>query len=457
MKLSISKEKFLIFIEWFVILQPLLDFLTSLSVRFISFPLTIGMIFRILFVGMIGIYFLLFYSGKFKKHLLGFYIAVCGYGVVNISFNALTHGFSTIMENSKMFFKMYYFVFVLLFFYALYQEYGFVIKNKFLAIVFVEYTASIFLSAITNTSFVTYSYGEGYCGWFYAANEVGAIVSILAIIALIYAITSKSILLKLSVAFLTAFVAVYIGTKVPFLSCVGAVALLLVFFGLRFIIKKDKKDGKISLQLISVLLITVLLFQLNSPMKINGSTMAGEHYESHVTDKLEQDDENEEDINDDSFSGFDKDSVAYKAFLMANWILSNRLVITAPAFESFGESSVLHKLVGMGYIFKTVGGKTYDKLIEMDFVALIINHGFLGTLLYLIPIMYLAVICIKKFFAQIKSFFSMKKQIAYIYSILIALGCAVLAGHVLIAPSVSIYLAIIIIKLYASLNKKTEE
>lgn len=453
MKLPISKEKFLIFIEWFVILQPLLDFLTSLSVRFISFPLTIGMILRILFVGMIGIYFLMFYSGKFKKLLLGFYVAVCGYGFISISFGAFINGFSTVMENGKMFFKMYYFVFVLLFFYALYQEYGFVIKNKFLTIVFLEYTISIFISAITNTSFVTYSYGDGYCGWFYAGNEVGAIISVLAIVAILYATTSKNILLKLSVAFLTAFVAVYIGTKVPFIACVGAVVALLLFCGLNFIIKKEKQDGKIALQLISVLLITVLLFQLNSPIKNNSSTMMGEHYESHVTDKLEQEDG---DIIEDSITNLDKDTFAYKAFLVANWILSDRLVITLPAFESFGESSVLHKLVGMGYIFKTPDGEIYDKLIEMDFIALIIYHGFIGTLLYLAPIIYLAVICIKKFFSQIKGFFSMKKQVAYIYAILIALGCAVLAGHVLIAPSVSIYLAIIIIKLLATLDKKTE-
>lgn len=451
MKSSISSEKFLLSIKWFVILQPLLDMITSISVRFISFPLTIGMVFRILFVALIGIYLLVFFKNKTKKYLLGLYIIICIYGGFNIFNNALQFGKMTVLENCKMFFKMYYFIFVLLFFYALFKDYGFYIKNKILTIVFLEYTASIFISAITNTSFVTYNYAKGYCGWFYAGNEVGAIISILSIVSLIYSVNSKNYILKIAVGFLTAFSAVYVGTKVPFLACLGAIVTLLLFFAVKGIIKKDKISTKNCLYLFSFLLITILLFEMNSPVKINNSTMTNEHYETHVTERLENKDKDKEKdiiINDPTIN----EIYNSKAFIVANWILSDRLISISPAIVSYIKSSALQKCLGMGYIFKTFTGETYDLLIEMDFIALLINHGIVGLILYLIPIFYLAIQCIKKFFSNIKRFFDMEEETAYIYSIIIAIGCAFLAGHVLTAPSVSIYFAIIIVNLYAKLN-----
>ncbi len=445
------EKRFLKLIEWFIILQPVIDFLTSLTARFINTTFTVGIVTRFLFVAFIGIYFLFIYNGIHKKWLLGYYIATSLYGVLNIGINALNYGASTVMENGKMFFKMYYFIYVLLFFYALYRKYGFTVKAKFLSIVFIEYTASIFISAITDTSFVTYEYGEGYCGWFYAGNEVGAIVSILAAIALIYAFSSKSIILKLCVGFLTAFASVYIGTKVPFFACIGAVVVLGAIFAVKFISKKEKNDGKILIQAVAILLITVILFQFNSPIKRNNSTMMGEHFDSHVSDKL--DDPDEEVL----FEGVSNDSPLYKAFLMANWLLSNRLIMIAPAFDSFLRSDAMQMLTGLGYRFDTSNGGTFKDLIEMDFLALLINHGILGSIIYLLPVIYFAVICLKKFFKKFKQFFQMERELVCFYSILIALGCAFLAGHVFVAPAVSIYFAIIIIKVFALLEKNENE
>lgn len=444
------EKRFLTFIEWFIILQPVIDFLTSIMVRFVDTPLTIGIVTRILFVGFIGIYFLFIYKDVHKKWLLGYYILTCVYGGINIGVNALNYGFGTVIENSKMFFKMYYFVYVLLFFYALYRKYGFTVKAKFLSIVFIEYAASIFISAITDTSFVTYEYGEGYCGWFYAGNEVGAVISILAAIALIYAISSKKLWLIAVIGFLTAFASVYIGTKVPFIACVGAMAALFVIYAVKFLTKKDKTDLKAFCSIVAILLVTVLLFQLNSPVKRNNSTMVGEHFDTHVTDKLEEPEDDTQ-----LLGGIDNDSPFYKAFLMANWLLSDRLIMIAPAFDSFLRSELVQKGVGLGYVFTTANGSNFKNLIEMDFLALTINHGIIGSIIFLLPILYFAVICLKSFFKRFKQFFQMEKQLVCFYSILIALGCAFLAGHVFVAPSVSIYFAIVIIKAYSLLDKNS--
>ncbi len=528
------EKKLIKFIEWFIILQPVLDVLTSITVRYTETSLTIGMITRMFFAGFVAIYIFFIYDGAYRKTLSIFLAAVCAYGVASLMVSAYYNGFGTIIENFKMFFKMYYFLFALIFFFALYLKYRYTVKNWILAAVFLEYTSSIFLSAVTNTSFVTYDYARGYCGWFYAGNEVGAIISVLAIVALIVAMKSKNIPLKIATSVLLSFASVYVGTKVPFMACTGAVVVLAILMGVRALIGKDRTAlGNFVYALCSLVLI-VVLFYCNSPMKYNSNVMLGEHYDSHITDKLQGGSDSTDSSvqtgtpstggtsapstdsvttppstdgvttapstdsvttppSTDSVTTApstdsvttppsdsttvspstdsvttpstapvappatgDPDGFAHKMFLVANWLLSNRLIMIEPAFVAYTESSTLQQLFGMGYYFSTSQG-VYDNLIEMDFIALVINHGIIGCLLYMLPLAFFAIFCIKYFFKNIRKFFSMTWEVGYIYSILIALGCAFLAGHVLVAPAVSIYLAVIIVNLYAALDPKRDE
>ena len=105
----------------------------------------------------------------------------------------------------------------------------------------------------------------------------------------------------------------------------------------------------------------------------------------------------------------------------------------------------------MGYHFETFDGEVFIQHIEMDFIAIFINYGILGLLIHITVLGIFAVICIKKFFKKIKSILCMENEITYIYSILITLFVAFLAGHTLVAPAVSIYLAVAIVNLYSLL------
>lgn len=458
-----KNKMFEMFINVFVILQPFFDILTSLMVRNSGSSLTVGMLVRALFVCFAAIYILFFYDGKHKKLISCYFVGTGAYGIVNIALSAYYNGTGTIVENGKMFFKMYYFVFVLLFFYAIYQKNKYVVKDWVLSLVFATYTGSILLSAITNTSFVTYLYAKGYCGWFYAGNEVGAIVSILAMVAFIYSVSSKNIIVKIALPVLLCFAGVYIGTKVPFLACTGVIVLTLILSGLTSFIKTDKNSIKTFASSICVLLVMVILFFANSPVKQNNNVMMNEHFDSHVTEKLESDEnedvssivsdpENSASSNNEDEK--DNDDKPNKLFLVANWLLSDRLVMSKPAFNEYTNGTTLQKLFGLGYAFKT-GAGIYSNQIEMDYFALLINHGIIGFLIHLVPVIIFAFICVKHFFKNIKNFFSMGTEIGYIYSILIALCCAFIAGHVLVSPSVSIYLAILIIKLFAALESNS--
>jgi hypothetical protein len=140
-------------------------------------------------------------------------------------------------------------------------------------------------------------------------------------------------------------------------------------------------------------------------------------------------------------------------FLVANWLLSDRLVVAEPAFETFASASIYHQLFGLGYTFGTPRGTTFQALIEMDFFALLLNQGIVGLLLYIIPLALFAWFCLKNLFKPSANVEEQEDKVAYTLSVLLLIGCACLAGHVFTAPAVSIYLAISMVKLYGLLAK----
>ena len=484
-----TTNKFLKGIEWFVLLHPVLDFLTSLMVRFVDLPLTLGMILRILFVGITLVYLAFFYNGKHKKTILIYLGALVVYGLISIGSNAYFNGLSSVFTNAKMFFKSFYFVFVLAFFYALYQQEGFRIKNKVLAIVFLEYAASIILSALTNTSFVTYKYAEGFVGWFYAASEVGPVIAMLAVPALLLFIQSDRWYWKALIALSICFPATYLGTKVPFIAVLGAVALLAVMVILKTLLQKGhKKRWTAPVAMLLLIVLFIGLYQFDSPIKVNNSAMVDYHYDSNVTENLDetkpsvqtpapqptptpapepdsaptpepapQPEPKPTPAPDSEKTEIPSPSEVLKgkskAYLVLNWLLSDRLYYFDGAITAFGESSLYRQAFGLGHQFQFADGRT---LIEMDFMALLINQGYLGLAFVLLPILAFAIICIKRFFQQIRNFLQMTDCVLYAYAVLMGLFSAFLAGHVLVAPAVSIYVALLIVNLYAMLKEREQ-
>lgn len=435
-----KKEKKIILLNWYIILQPIIDILTSLGVRYGSDSITLGVAIRAVFVGIMAFYVMFIYRGKYEKAVKIYVAIISVYGLAFLANAAVCSGTYTIITNIKMFIKMYYFLYVLLGLFCMYQQYQYVVSDWLLVGVYCEYTVSIFLSAITNTSFGTYDYGKGYCGWFYAGNEVGAIISILAIVALFWAVKSKKKFVWISIGFLCAFSGTYVGTKVPLLASAMAVIVL----GFVCLIQKIlyKTSSRNIIRCVIILLAYCTLYMANSPVRQNNGIMVTEHYEESVVEK-EEALENEENIQKN------------KAYLVINWLLSNRLVYVEGTINRYCTGTVSEKLLGLGYSY-TVGKGLNSNLIEMDFLALLFYHGIVGLMIYILPICFFAVYCIRALWKAIKKIFENESAIVYTYGILIGLACAAVSGHVLIAPAVSIYIAILIIKLVDNSDNNLE-
>lgn len=132
----------------------------------------------------------------------------------------------------------------------MYQEFHFVISNRILAFTSVIYMGIIFVSFATNTSFRSYSYGYGYNGWFYAANEIGALVSMLAPITVMYfsSILVKSspkkasqLLIGYTALLLVCFCSTFIGTKVVLAAILGYIVCCLLWSLIRWNSTKRQK------------------------------------------------------------------------------------------------------------------------------------------------------------------------------------------------------------------------
>src|SRR5699024_7229978 len=75
------------------------------------------------------------------------------------------------------------------------------------------------------------------------------------------------------------------------------------------------------------------------------------------------------------------------------------------------------------------------KIIEMDFFDMFFSYGVIGSLFLLIPLVYL---CVKILVFPIHI-----EKALLLFTLCLCFGIAFLAGHVIFAPSVMTYLAIL--------------
>ena len=115
-----KKEKKIILLNWYIILQPIIDILTSLGVRYGSDSITLGVAIRAVFVGIMAFYVMFIYRGKYE---------ISVYGLAFLANAAVCSGTYTIITNIKMFIKMYYFLYVLLGLFCMYQQYQYVVSD----------------------------------------------------------------------------------------------------------------------------------------------------------------------------------------------------------------------------------------------------------------------------------------------------------------------------------------
>lgn len=246
-----TKKRITLFITSFLLAQPFIDIFTSFATR-AGMNLTLGVILRTLFMVALTLYVVFISKYEKKKYSLIYLFSVSGYVLIFLLYHFSKGGMATAFGNLPELVKTFYFSYVLVGFYALYEDYKYIVSDKVLSLITTTYLAVIFIAFITGTSFKAYKFGQGFVGWFYAANEIGAIIAILGPITVYYfikklkpALTERN---KLQIfiyslpLFFVAFCSVFIGTKTVFLAIFAYIILSLIMYTVS--ISKDTEKRK---------------------------------------------------------------------------------------------------------------------------------------------------------------------------------------------------------------------
>lgn len=463
------------FFYLFIILQPILDLLTSFMSRNMDSPLTIGIIARSLFMVYMFMYALFIYrsQGRIYKYSRWILIGIGVYIITFLGYTLLSKDTSIITE-IKGVIKLFYFPIVLTGGFILNEKDRLEISNKFLMYLLLGYTGVIFIATITGTYFRSYNeylYGLGTVGWFFAANEIGSIIAILTPFTIINIIENKLNIVNIISIILCILSSLYMGTKVPFIGFIGSLGILMVYIIFTYIFTRIKKiSTSLNYKKISVCVITVgivfcglfykspvyknLMFNyghivhkivqfIEGPKEENPATKPMNPNEEVVVVEPEEQESEEQELEINMHINQDD---------LVGSLLSNRTAVAEEIKNIYKNSSIVEKLVGLGHVIEIKPGISTDKTIEMDQLDIFYRHGIVGTILYFGQLIILMGVIIKSLFRNARYLLDLD-VITCMISIFLGIAIAFSSGHVLTAPAVSIFIILSIIKLY---NKVVE-
>ncbi len=403
------EKKTLTLFYLFLFIQPILDLLISLFNHY-NISSSMVLVIRTLFLGYF-LYYLLF----IRKCSIKYVIALFIYAAIFILINLFSGGISEISYEIKSLIKVIYFPITLLFVMELFKDND--IKKKYLYIILLIYLLLIFVPDILNVGFESYLYDKvGSIGLFYSANAVGNIISMLAPLFIFYLLKNEKIISLILFLGLYFYVLLMMGTKAPFLTAMIIVLYLIILLIIKLI--KEKKYKCILIFVIAFILgvgIMIKIFPETSFYKnliIHAKNMGVES----LNDML-------------NFKKLD------------DYIFSGRLSFLKDSLNIFINRPLVQKLFGMGYI---VGGKVI-KTSEMDYFVMLLHQGILGFIILYYKYFNKIACIFKKYVEKFKSNFLNLEKSGVLIALIISILNALLVGHVLDVPSVSIFVSMIIV------------
>lgn len=418
---------------YFILLQPVLDFLTSLMVNKTNLPISIGILVRVVFLVYVTVYVLgYFYKKRQFKPLIG--IGLLGaYLLIHLTVNLISKEPFSIVQEFTFLTKALYPVFILIAFYILYCD-KVISRTKLLNVLSINtivVSAIIIIPTILGISYESYNDSfAGSIGWFNAANETGATLTILfAFTLLLYLDSKKSHALSLVAIVGTTYSVYLIGTKVA----TGSYILIALFALLLMLLKKQWIKSAVMLVALAGILYGVNQSPVAENTKIAEEQTqlrqelyqeADKHYTKEQVEKIMMFQEYRE-----------------MSHPMITRILSSRDLFLMMHYDFFQDADLSRKLFGMGY------ASEYDreaKMVEMDYFDFVFSFGLIAGLALTILIAVYVFKSIKLILTELFRKDRNTEKLMLAFTGLLMLGVSLVAGHIWFAPAVSIYVAIVL-------------
>lgn len=448
---SSKKESFAKFLMIFVMIQPLLDLLTSFSILSLKLSMTPGIILRFLIM-LVSAFYILF-SAKEKKNrkYLYYLIGLAVFFLVHLSVNISIKEPFNLMEELKSIAKIIYPTEMMFAFILAFKDLRKTNKIQHYFPININIAVWIInivmvVATLTSTGIRSYNglYKDGHSGWFFAANELGTLLAIAFPIVLWIAVKNTTTIKKAYhwiQVLLTAFSLFAIGTKVGFLAVIIGLGLAISGIILEWLI--NRRNNSIKKYLLNFTILAILL---------GGTIIAMPHLPAftNTTAHLQALEEQQTKGNSDS-NGEDTEEISEEDNLFGENEGENESVLGGVVYSGrdgflkmhqqfFEDAPLAQKVFGMGYAGNY---EKAPKIIERDFHDIYYQFGLLGSVLLLLPIVFYGIrilIAVLKNFVNVLS----AKYILIAASLTLGLGIAYLAGHMLSAPAVSTYFIIIL-------------
>lgn len=442
-------EKLFIF---FILAQPFLDLLSYFSIP-ISNPI------RLLVIPIGVLYMLSYPDRRWSRNTFIYMLVLAIYFAINFSVNMIWKDPVSAAGELTFILKTFFFITALLVYVMIFRHIGEnrewkVIVPKYLFINTSVVSVVMLIAELTGTGKRSYDYlaKQGHSGWFFSGNEISAILGMGFCGAIIYYLFIKKGLVAQIIC--TALIAVMIwamltiGTKVAF----GAALLVLgIAFLLLLIQAIIKRNNFIQAGVVLVLLAVTVFVSPEMPIGNNlglSVDMANEKA-AQQQEQAEAPPLPEEEGGDVPPPGSVRQWSSWQ--LMA---LNGREEFFGTVLYYFERAPVIQKVFGMG-----IGGNytgTEPRIIEMDILDWFFGFGYLGTLILVLPLLFVIGSILVFIFRQRFRTVSGTALFSGVGAC-IGLGAAFIAGHILSSPASGFYLALFLGFLYGLLKQKPEK
>ena len=429
-------------IELLILLMPLIDILNTVT------NISLSLLYRGLFLAMVLFFFLFKNDSKLKKGSFCLLFVIFSFALV-FSFNYyLNNGFINLFWEITTLIKFIYLPILTICLVNYYDDKNLNIKEIMLKLAWV-YSLFLIIPTILGVSNLSYDYGKkGYTGLFYAPNEIGTILAILSPFVLLNLQKKEHKMGDFVLCFLFILAIFLLGTKTPVLGLIISLITILFISIIRHIIYKNNIKNII----INVCLIILSFFIYNHSylifnMSYQNNIYDNSNLESNINPSHGNNFYNQEELYaKDYLINFPTTSTK-KDFKMLdskllNMIFSSRNIYMVKNLNAYKNSSTTKKIIGLSLYGES--SKEFGKLVELDFIDILVNYGIAGFLVLAIALIFIIFIVFFKFLRKFKENIQDDELCSTYLSFIIAFLIALTAGHTLGAPAVSSLLALVI-------------
>lgn len=430
-------------VYFILMLLPIIDLTTSLNSRLAPGTISIGALFKGLLIVFAYLYVLILSKSKYKKVSKYFYIFIVFYIISYFLFNNELLSLNYLFTEMNYMLKLIYMPVMTFALLNYFDEYGFDKKlmTKVLIFSFILYILLITVPTILNINFKSYDNPNysGSIGLFYSANEVSTIL--LLMFPFVYSLITEKKILGVILFSAGLYTISLIGTKVTLFGVV--IVTFMIFVVALCKIKKINKN----------VFLIFIMFLVATFVMYNGRS--SNNMQDLITKEQEKEQEEireiEENLNN-NMEPLQENTFLVKTLKFGSKLLSNRDVYalnTYLIFDKNFEKSYL--FYGMGYSnTDRINDRMVSKLIEIDVLDIFFHMGIFGLLILMFPFLYILYV-----YVNLRKKKVYKLTFAgwfYLLMILMTIGISSTAGHVYLAPAVSIYVSLYFAYLFYDFN-----